>query len=212
VGPDFCAVDGYSHYMTGGLLQARPIFLAPICTFLLLTGCTGENSALTPASTVTAETSVTSETAVENSPPKAPAARKSAAGAEDFVRYFWEIHNYSYETLETKILKSIVSADCSFCSSTVHDLEKARDLHHSITGSQVEVHAVAAPPGRIKSRLLVAAVILQRSGTEESPDGSTRTFPAVPKTQATIALQWTRNKGWTIHGISLGKGGQGNDL
>ncbi|GLY13093.1 hypothetical protein Kisp01_01090 [Kineosporia sp. NBRC 101677] len=133
----------------------------------------------------------------------APEAEKSAEGAEAFVRYFWDVHNYAYQTLETAPFESIVEDDCTFCASTLADLKNAASRNASISGSEVSLTVVAVPPGKVGSRVVVATVITQNEGVESHPDGTKETFPPIPATQSSIALQWTPSAQWVVHDISI---------
>ena len=88
---------------------------------LLLSGCAG--SGATPGSAPGATTptpaasSPTAKPSPTLTPPTFPEAAKkpTTAGAEAFVRYFWDAYNYGYAALETKQLDEVSSPDCNFC-------------------------------------------------------------------------------------------------
>jgi Family of unknown function (DUF6318) len=137
-------------------------------------------------------------------PPVAPKAERSAAGAEAFVGYFWEVHNYTYKTLDLSRFRQLGEKNCSFCASTIKDLEGIISRNNRVEGSAVKLHAAAVPPGKIGTRVLVSTVISQDSGREISTNGTIKSFNALPKTQSSIALLWKSNH-WLVHDVSIEK-------
>ncbi|MCD5349897.1 DUF6318 family protein [Kineosporia mesophila] len=189
--------------MIGGRFRAQGVAVGVLAGLLAITGCTGGSKDPTPTLTTTILPSSTPTPSATATPPVAPKAVRSAKGAEDFVRYFWDVHNYAYESLSTDEFNSIVQVSCTFCASTLTDIRDAKSKNSTISGSTVQIYFVAAPPGKVGNRLLVATVISQQAGVETRPDGSQETYPSVPKTQSSVALQWTADHEWLVHDVSI---------
>jgi hypothetical protein len=171
----------------------------------VLSGCQGSDDpdpgpsgTATPSPSVSASPTATPTPA----PPKAPAPKRTAKGAEAFVRYFWEVYNYTYVSQDTDLLASVSQAACVFCSDTKADVAKLRSRGAVVESGSVHVDAVAAPPEKVGSRILVVSSIHQDSGTIRLPSGQTEEIERVAAQQGTFALQWVAGV-WQIHGISI---------
>ena len=165
-----------------------------------LSACTGDDPPPQPTATATA----TAQPSPSVTPPVAPEEAPTPKSAEAFVKYFWDVHNYSYVTLDTALFKSISDPECTFCTSTIDDLETLKNTGSRAEGSSVQLLIAAAPPGKIGSRVLVSTVISQKPGIEIHKDGSTETFPGMPKTNSSVALSWATGQ-WIVHDISIDK-------
>ncbi|WP_352300308.1 DUF6318 family protein [Kineosporia sp. NBRC 101731] len=194
---------GYSVFMVGGRFRAQDVAIGFTAGLLALAGCTGGSKDPTPPPTTTISTSSTPTPSATVTPPVAPEAVRSAKGAEDFVRYFWDVHNWTYKSLNTNKFESIIQSNCTFCASTLDDVGDAKSKGSTISGSSIQLHFVAAPPGKVGNRILVATVISQQAGVETRPDGSRETYPPVPKSQSSVALQWTADHEWLVHDVSI---------
>jgi hypothetical protein len=169
-----------------------------------LTACTDDPAAPNPSSTSAPSVSTGPTPTSTATPPAAPKARPTPKSAEAFVKYFWEVHNYAYTTLDTDLLKSVSEPDCKFCRATVRDLEALKKSDSIAKGSLVHPLVVAAPPIKISQRILVSTVISQEAGSEIRKDGTVKTFPGRSKIPSAVGLSWFDDH-WLVHDVSIDK-------
>ena len=144
---------------------------------------------------------------VTATPPAAPPAAPTAKSAEAFVRYFWQVQNYSYATLDSTILTSIAASDCDFCAATVKDISNLKKTKTISRGSAVDLITIAATPGKISTGTIVAVVVSQQPGQLIRTDGSIKNVKGLPKTQGYVGLDWTGHK-WLVDDVALNKSGK----
>jgi hypothetical protein len=198
--------------MVGGRAGRHPV--AALLTMIALStaglaACTDDDtppqqsSTAAPSPSLSATSPPASPTAT---PPSAPKAKPTPKSAEAFVKYFWDVHNYAYATLDLEEFKSISEPQCTFCSSTIKDIEALKDSRSVVEGSAVRLWVAAAPPAKIGTRVLVATVVSQSPGREIAPDGSIKSFPGMTKRSSSVALSWIDQR-WLVHDISINKPG-----
>src|SRR5688572_6597260 len=93
----------------------RQVAAAVVC-WLALTACDGDSSA-NPDETTAPSTTSSTPTATSPTAPTAPvmpalAKQKSEAGAKAFIRYFAEVLNYSWASLESRDLTAMSAREC----------------------------------------------------------------------------------------------------
>jgi hypothetical protein len=190
-----------------GQSGARPVFVVPalVAGLLLgigvLSGCQGSDGQdpgppVTAASSpdVSASPSGTSTPA----PPTAPPPRRTAKGAEAFVRYFWEVYNYTYASQDTRLLTSISAPTCVFCKATTIAVEDLSKKGQRVAGAKISVKAATAPPGDLRRGAIVVTVISEEPGRTVSRDGSLiSTTKGVRDMKSEIALDRRGNR-WVV--------------
>lgn len=132
----------------------------------------------------------------------APEAEKSAEGAEAFVRYFWDVYDYSYLILDEKPLDQVSQSECKFCSSAISEIKSFRSASTRKQGAGVSIVAVTSPPVEDPQRLIVIAIINQAAGQTISSTGSVLDIPEIENARAAVALEWNDGS-WIVHGINL---------
>lgn len=64
------------------------------------------------------------------------------AGAAAFIAYFWEVVNYSQDTLDTSPFGALVNPTCSGCAAGVGAIDKIKSEGGSSSGGHVEASVV----------------------------------------------------------------------
>ncbi|GAB3237706.1 DUF6318 family protein [Kineosporia babensis] len=132
----------------------------------------------------------------------APAAEKSAKGAEDFVRYFWEVYDYSYSTGNVTPLSAISDSDCVFCEDTVSKVGKLSAANQRVAGAHVEVVAAIAPPSDPSKGLIVVTILNERPSTIVDADGVTvKSQQGFRNMKSEIAIIW-RDSQWIVRDLA----------
>jgi hypothetical protein len=173
-----------------------------------LVACTDDDPSVNPSTTTTGtapvETSTPSSTA---KPPTAPKAEPTPKSAEAFVKYFWDVHNYAYATLDLTAFNSISGQKCTFCNSTAEDIQELRESRTRTEGSYIRLTSVAAPPIKITTGIIVATVLSQDPGRVIHSDGTTREIPPMAESQAFTSLNWTGGM-WLVDDVAIEKPGK----
>ena len=168
-----------------------------------LTGCSGSDAAPAPT---TAPTSSRSPTSTPSSTPTAtapalPAAARAGtrAGAEAFFRYFWDVYNYSYASLDTAPLRAISDPTCKFCAQALADLEGARSSSEHFVGGSIELNSAVAGPIDATGGAIVNAVATQSAGKQLRSDGTVaRSFEFQDHARVDAGVRWETSKWLTI--------------
>ena len=172
-----------------------------------LAGCSDDDPNPPPSSTSTAPPSTSAAPSPTATLPTAPPAEPTAESAEAFVRYFWDVYNYAYETQEAAPLETVSQPECKLCQSAIRDVKRLRGDGTRVEGARVVPKSVAAPPGKITSGVIVATVISQESGRSIQSDGSVHTLKAVAKRRSYVGVEWSDGK-WSINGVTSEKPGE----
>jgi len=106
--------------------------------------------------------------ATENSTP-APtlppeATTNDAAGAEAFVRYWFETLNESYATMDPGPVVDASTPDCEVCNSYIGEIEQMAEESHSLEGARFELTEVVAPTPDGTGAVLVSTTFTLRPG------------------------------------------------
>lgn len=192
--------------MNGGHTARRwaALLLTGLITLAGLTACTDEPTRPPATPTPSTTTPPTTSPSPTVTPPAAPEAAPTAKSAEAFVKYFWDVHNYAYATLDTRAFNALSEPGCTFCSSTVKDLNALRAAGSRTEGAEIHPYIVAAPPGKITTGIIVASVISQDSGQVTRRDGTTRKVKSMGKSQSYVGLHWVDNE-WLVDDVAIDK-------
>jgi len=167
-----------------------------------LTACTGEDDPAPPSTTAPSISPASTAPSHTATPPAPPKAEPTAKSAEAFVKYFWDVYNYSYATRDPKLLESISEEQCKFCNSTIGDIKQLHASDTKIDGLTVHLISAAAPPVEDASRIAVVTVIRQDPGRSVKSDGTIHGLTGREETQSLAALHWTSGS-WQVRGISV---------
>ena len=141
----------------------------------------------------------------ESSRPTLPASVEAdKAGAEAFVRYFWDVFNYTYATGDTELLRSISDKSCKFCASVAQHVDGLTAKGETTKGAVATVHAVIAPPAEPEEGFPVFTIVSQSSGQVIASDGHVVSSSAAePKQRSDVRVQWSGGE-WHMFGVSFG--------
>jgi hypothetical protein len=131
-------------------------------------------------------------------------AKADKAGAEAFVRYFWEVFNYTYASGDTELLRSISDKSCKFCASVADHVGGLTAKGATTEGANVTVHQVIAPPANPEDGFPVFTIVSQAPGRVIAKDGSVEaSSPAEPRQRSDVRVQWVSGA-WRMFGVSFG--------
>jgi hypothetical protein len=170
---------------------------------LLSAGCSDGDAGTQPTPSTSggqsvAETTTPSPTHTVQ-PPEMPAAAKKAddAGAEAFVRYYFDTVNYAYASGDLKPMEVLRDGQCNACRTLERHIHDAYSTGGRIEGALVDVTEVTPTPGDYSVGAEVRAVIQQSAGRQVDGTGKElETFPASKKRLARFAL--ANSDGWRI--------------
>lgn len=165
----------------------------------LVTACSDDDPPPPPPGTQAVNTSAApSPTATR---PTLPEAKPTAESAEAFVRYFWDVYNYSYRTLDTELLEAISSSACQFCRSTEREVADLKADRKRVVGGEIRLGTVATPPGDPSNGVIVTMVLDQESGQTINDDGTvSSSLPAIHNMRSEVALRWQST--WSVYGVA----------
>jgi len=99
-------------------------------------------SSASPTGTATASSSPTA--VAPTLPPEA--AERTAAGAEAFVRFWFEQLEYAYATGDTRQLSALSDPECRSCAELIRRVNQTYGEGRLVRGFSVDVVSSAAPP------------------------------------------------------------------
>ena len=178
--------------------------LAAIALLTVSTACTSRGDPPEPTvyTTVPALETTPAPTPTATSPQAPAGVAPTAKSAKAFVRYFWDVYNYSYAVLDATLLESISMERCKFCKSTRQEIARLRRGGLSAQGGEIVVRSVVAPPGDLSRGVIVTLVIDQAPGRTLNRDGSTSsTFESIRNMRSEVALRWT-GASWRVYGVA----------
>jgi len=123
------------------------------------------------------------------------------AGAEAFVRYFWDVYNYGYEARETKQLQQIAGPDCTFCQESTARIDRLWRSNAKVEGGHVALKSVVVAPADFTQQGSVATAIVDQAASRViEADGSVSdTAAADGGLRVDIAIGWDGDS-WLILG------------
>jgi uncharacterized protein DUF6318 len=134
--------------------------------------------------------------------PTAPAAKPTTKSAEAFVRYFWDVYNYSYQALDPGPLSSISTPACTFCKSTLNEISGLKNARKYATGGDIRARGVAAAAGDPSKGLIVTMTLNQEPGKTLNGDGTViSSLRAAHNIHSEVAVLWQTSK-WMVYGVA----------
>lgn len=133
-------------------------------------------------------------------PPLPPeATTQDAAGAEAFVRHWFDLLNYGYMTGDSGPLSHQSDDACAECGDFFRLIEDLSSDDERTAGPAIGLDAIAAPPPAPEG-VLVSVAYHENEVTVIAGDGSSRRVPAGKPVSAGAILSWAQG-GWTMIGI-----------
>jgi len=176
----------------------------------VLSGCSGDE----PAPAPTTSASATAEaTPTQSAPPTAPAIQppptlppeattQDAAGAEAFVRHWFDLVNYGYNTGDTDPLQAASSSLCIECDSYVERILEVTGFGSYIEGKAIIVSEVMGGIPDSSGRAPVEVTYAQGTLTLVDEQGTSSSFSADPNERA-LAYVDVEPGTWTMIGLAI---------
>lgn len=190
------------------LAAAAAVVVAAVVAFVGLRGNgsgVGVRPTATPSSTPVVSPTQTATPPPTVAVPELPAAaqKRTQEGAEAFFRYFIDVYNYSFSSLDTAVMRGVSAKSCKFCAGVTSDVQDAVAKGLRYEGATLRVVSLAASPGDPKNGLIVTAIVDQDEGRTITADGiSEVTVPESKKVRIEAGLRWV-NEGWQVFAVTL---------
>lgn len=187
----------------------------PFATLVLagavaLGGCSGEEapdpspSVSSGSSTASASpsASVTPSPTVTESGPAIPAAAReqTEAGAEAFVRFFFDELNTAWTEPQAGLIESLSDPTCEFCTNTEATATRLVADRHRYSTKPVEVTAVDQFVGAPTGQQYVAVTLVQRRSDVVDADGAVVRTDVRKVLDRYVAVVWAGD-GWRLLGV-----------
>ena len=171
------------------------------------TGCSNGSADPSPPPTAPgsrASTTTTSSAPVAapstNAAPTLPAAAQQPTrdGAVAFVRYYIDLYNYAFKSLDPSPLIPISGPDCIFCKSVIQNVSDVRSKQEHTEGGRLVVVGAVASPGTPSQGILVATSVDQEAGKTLKADDTVAGVVAAHRGFAIdTAVHW-KDGGWIM--------------
>ena len=171
-----------------------------------LAGCTGDDPSPGVSPTISSAPPATSSPPSPTAtPPTAPKAEPTPKSAEAFVKYFWDVYNYSYSTLDPEILRAVSSSTCDFCFGAIDEIEASKEKGLTNEGGRVTPRVIVAPPGKIKTSIVVSSVLRQEASRVRGANNEIlSTAEAKPALAAKTRLEWKFGR-WSTLAVNVAR-------
>ena len=154
------------------------------------------SSSSTPSETPSASPSPTA--VAPTMPPEA--AERTAAGAEAFVRHWFEVLEYAYATGDASELRQYSAENCASCNRFLERIEGEYARGGSFEGVAVDVVSAAAPPPDDLGALVSAQIMESRAIARDGSGAVVSDTPARGPTGIVFAVEW-RDGRWLAFGV-----------
>jgi hypothetical protein len=124
-------------------------------------------------------------------------------GAAAFLPYFFAVYDYSFDILDSGLLRQISEATCGFCASTADAVDVGREQRLAYSGGRNKITVSVAAPGTPTTGLVVNALIEYTAGVTTAPDGTVReSFAASPPHRVDARVRWD-GQHWKAAGVVI---------
>lgn len=174
---------------------------------LAVAGCSPDEEPGGSSPTVTPTPTATTTDAAP-APPELPAAatKKTAAGAEAFVKYYWAVVDYSQANGTTELLASLDTPECNLCRTGLEHLEKVFAAGGLFKVGATRVVAVAdgvATRNETQYATLQVTTRSPKGRTFYGPDDSRNEVQPARTDKFAVLTLWDASAGaWRIHTIA----------
>ena len=187
-----------------------------VLVLAVVAGCSAEPEPLSPepssaspsapgpsSSSSEAPAAETSPTMVALTAPVLPAAATTAdaAGAEAFVRHFWDTVNYAYASGDTAAILAISEAGCQGCVGLKDGVESATSAGGRwVDFAWVTEQYEAAPPDEAALSTVSALMIMQEGAHVIEADGTRQEIAGSQAKAVEVLVEW-HEEAWRIYEI-----------
>lgn len=135
-------------------------------------------------------------------PPLPPVATtQDAAGAEAFVRHWFDLLNYGYRSGDTSPLTSASDEVCVECEAFAQRISEFTSTGESIAGTAFTIGAVQAGVPDATGRAPVDVAFRQAEIVVVEMDGTEATYDPEPVVNAVAVVEWRQNS-WFMIGLA----------
>ena len=135
-------------------------------------------------------------------------AEKTAKGAEEFVRYFWAVYDYSYATGDATARQAISGKECAFCEGAIKEVTKTQAQRLRQLGGEIKPLAIRAAPGPVKASVVVISVVNQASSKIIDTGGSVvTTSKALTAAKLDARIDWNSGA-WIVGAVTVETNGR----
>lgn len=131
------------------------------------------------------------------------AKENSKAGLEAFIRYWYAQLNYSYESGETRTLRSLSAANCSWCTSLRKSVEAAWQDGRWVAGAGIRTAAVEMDFDPARSSQVAIVQVIQEAVEIRNADGSLYQDPTPATNSASRAEFEFTDERWIMADLGL---------
>jgi hypothetical protein len=185
-----------------GIMRRSGLATVLLASGLVLAGCSDEEPQPPPKTSGNSPTAVTTSAAPVAAPTLPTAATADPEGAEAFVRYFWDVFNYTYASGDTQLLRSISDKSCKFCADVAGDVDRLTREGGRTEGARVTVHGVLAVPPDVPAGAVVTSIISQEAGVTKARSGNALSeSPEISRRAAELAV--IHRQDWVVLGVNV---------
>jgi len=134
--------------------------------------------------------------AVPTLPPEATT--NDAAGAEAFIRYWFDAVNHAYGTFDVAPLEEISDEACGVCSSIASEVEDLAAQGTSVSGGSYVLEEVSAPAPDPTGVNIVSLVYTRQPLVFQDDETSTPAESPPPPVSVAAVLEW-RGESWRMY-------------
>ncbi|TFV47798.1 DUF6318 family protein [Blastococcus sp. TF02A_35] len=176
---------------------------------LLLSGCSEKqeaNDALPTAASSPQTTDSRPQLGPEDLPLPDAARTQDASGAEAFVRYYFDLLNYTATTLDAAPLRQL-SENCDDCDRIAENAELSAKAGHRYDGGKITITETAPPLIRdaradMAIRLDQTQLVVRDASGNPLAEGGSDAFIGLP---GSVALNWDQElESWRMTYMAFG--------
>jgi hypothetical protein len=169
---------------------------------VLVAGCTSGSAG--PPATHSATSASTSASPTASSGPTLPAAARAqdAAGAQEFVKYWFDVVNYTFTSRDTTLFRSLALPECRFCADFASRVDRRKAEGSTYEGGRFTPRIVVAPgpdgDGTVTVDIrtdVAAARVISKSGAMVESTAAATDYAVAVRLRPTSG-------GWKVSGVA----------
>lgn len=124
-----------------------------------------------------------------------------ADAAAEAATYFFDLYEYSYDSLDSTAFEAMSSPECVFCQSVIDDVARLDAYNYTATGGDytvVNAFGTEISPGQWYSAVVQ---LDQAPSAELDPVGKVLTESVGGRFQMILALDWAQ--GWLVREVDV---------